>query len=134
MRRSISFGYKNRYVHSYINIYIDHRLLVWVIWLSKKCFVLFFFFFFAVVTPIYGFPWWLSSKESACQCKRWQIPGFNPWVWKMPWRKKWQLTQVFLPEKSHGQRNYSPWSHKRVRQDWVIEQQQLQLHLCKWFQ
>ena len=39
----------------------------------------------------------------------------NPWVRKMPWRRAWQPTPVFLPGKSHGQRSlagYSPWSHK----------------------
>ena len=39
----------------------------------------------------------------------------HPWVGKFPWRKAWQLTPVFLPEESHGQRSlvgYSPWSHK----------------------
>ena len=30
---------------------------------------------------------------------------FNPWVKKIPWRRKWQLTPVFLPEESHGQRS-----------------------------
>ena len=43
-------------------------------------------------------------------------PGFNPWVKKISWRKKWQLlTPVFLPRESHGQRSligYSPWGHK----------------------
>jgi len=41
--------------------------------------------------------------------------GFDPWVGKIPWRRKWQSTPVFLPGKSHGQRNlvgYSPWHHK----------------------
>ena len=44
-----------------------------------------------------------------------QRPGFNHWVGKIPWRRKWQLTLVFLPGKSHGQRNvigYSPWGRK----------------------
>ena len=36
------------------------------------------------------------------QCRR---PGFDPWVGKIPWRRKWQPTLVFLPGKSHGQRN-----------------------------
>jgi len=31
--------------------------------------------------------------------------GANPWVRKMPWRRKWQPTAVFLPGKSHGQRS-----------------------------
>ena len=41
--------------------------------------------------------------------------GFDPWVGKMPWRRKWQLTPVFLPGKFHGQRSLvgnSPWGHK----------------------
>ena len=38
------------------------------------------------------------------------------WVGKIPWRRKWQPTPVFLPGESHGQRSlvgYSPWSHKK---------------------
>ena len=38
-------------------------------------------------------------------------------LWKISWRRKWQLTPVFLPGKSHGQRNlvgYSPWGHKEL--------------------
>ena len=35
---------------------------------------------------------------------------FNPWVRKIPWRGKWQLTPVFLPGKS-----YSPWGHNRTQ-------------------
>ena len=41
--------------------------------------------------------------------------GFSPWVGKIPWRREWQPTVVFLPGKSHGQRSlvgYSPWSPK----------------------
>ena len=38
--------------------------------------------------------------------------GFDPWDGKIPWRRAWQPTLVFLPGASHGQRNlegYSPW-------------------------
>ena len=41
----------------------------------------------------------------------------DPWVGKIPWRRKWQLTPVFLPGESHGQRSLagcSPWGCKRV--------------------
>ena len=31
--------------------------------------------------------------------------GFNPWVRKIPWRRKWQPTPVFLSGKCHGQRS-----------------------------
>ena len=64
-----------------------------------------------------GLLWWLSGKEFTCQCKRCR---FDPWVRKIPWRRKRQPTPVFLPGKSHGQRSlagYSPWSLKRTRHD-----------------
>ena len=57
------------------------------------------------VTFTLGFP---SSSDICLQCKR---PGFDPWVGKIPWRRKWQPTLVFLPGEFQGQRNlvgYSP--------------------------
>ena len=63
----------------------------------------------------HSFPRWLSSKESACQCRRHRRCRFNPWVRKIPWRRKWQPTPVFLPGKFHRQRTlagYSPWGLK----------------------
>ena len=50
--------------------------------------------------------------------------GFNPWVGKISWRRKWQPTLVFLPGKSHEQRNlvgYSPWGCKIVRLNLVTK-------------
>ena len=49
--------------------------------------------------------------------KEYTRPRFNPWVWKIPWKREWQLTPVFLLGKSHGQRSlacYSPWGHKEL--------------------
>ena len=46
------------------------------------------------------------------QCRR---PRFDPWVGKIPWRRKWLPTPVFLPGEFHGQRGlggYRPWGHK----------------------
>ena len=74
----------------------------------------------STIIPI-GLPRWLSGKEFACQCRR---NRFDPWVRKIPWRRKWQSTPVFLPRQSHGQRNlvgYSPWGH-RVGYKWVSTQ------------
>ena len=62
-----------------------------------------------------GLPRWLSGKESAHQCRRCNRRRFHPRVGKIPWRRKWQPTPVFLSWKSHGQRNlvgYSPWGCK----------------------
>ena len=61
-----------------------------------------------------GLPKCLNGKESICQCRRCR---FDPWVKKIPWRRKWQPTPLFLPGISHGQRSlvsYSPWSGKET--------------------
>ena len=66
------------------------------------------------------FPGGPSGKDPACQCRICKRHGFHPCVEKIPWRKAWQLTPVFLPRESHGQRKpmgYSPQGH-RVRYDW----------------
>ena len=44
-----------------------------------------------------------------------QTPRFDPWVGKVPWKREWQPTPVFLPGESHGQRSladYRPWGDK----------------------
>ena len=44
-----------------------------------------------------------------------QETEFDPWVGKIPWRREWQPTLVFLPGEFHGQRSlvgYSPWGRK----------------------
>ena len=54
-----------------------------------------------------------------CQ-RRHKRHRFEPWVRKIPWRRKWQPTPVFLPGESHGQRSlagYRPWGHKESGQD-----------------
>ena len=51
-------------------------------------------------------------KELSCQCRRHKTRGFDPWVGKILWRRKWQPTPVFMPGKSQGQRSlagYSLW-------------------------
>ena len=71
-----------------------------------------------------GLHWWLSSKESTCQFRR---HGFDPWVGKIPCKKKWQPTPVFWPRKFYGQRTltgYSPWNCKGVGHDLATKQQQ----------
>ena len=78
---------------------------------------------FVVSTPSKELPWWLSGKESTCQCRR---CGFDPWLRKIPWKRKGQPTPLCLPGKSHGQRSlggYSPWVCKRVERYSVTKQQ-----------
>ena len=65
----------------------------------------------------------LSSNEFACQYRR---HGFDPWVGKVPWRRAWQPTPVFLPRKSNGQRSLAGCSPlgRRIRHNWATKQQQ----------
>ena len=42
--------------------------------------------------------------------------GFDPWVRKIPWRRKWQPTPVFLPGESHGQRSLAGYSSSPGKQ------------------
>ena len=71
---------------------------------------------FAFLLLIYHrFPGGAGGKEPTCQCRRQKRRRFDSWVGTIPWRRKWQPTPVFFPEKSHGQRNlvgYNSWGHK----------------------
>ena len=62
---------------------------------------------------LWGFPGGSEGKASPYNAGG---LGFDPWVRKIPWRRKWQPTPVFLPGKSHGQRGLvgdSPWGHTK---------------------
>ena len=47
----------------------------------------------------WGLLWWLSSKESICQFRKCSRCGFDSWVRKIPWKRKWRSSLVFLPSK-----------------------------------
>ena len=60
------------------------------------------------------FPGGSNGKGSACNAGK---PRFSPWVRKIPWRREWQPTPVFLPGEFHGQRilaGYSLWGGKEL--------------------
>ena len=78
-----------------------------------------------------GFPRGSYSKESACNAGD---PGLIPGSGKIPRRREWQPTPVFLPGKSHGRRNlvgYSPWGHKESD---TTERLTFTLPLISWWQ
>ena len=63
-----------------------------------------------------------SGKESTCRCRRCRRWGFDPGAGKIPWRRKWQPTPVFLPGESHGRRSlagYSPWGCRESDSEWL---------------
>ena len=49
---------------------------------------------------------------------------FNPWIGKIPWRREWPPTPVFLPGEFHGQRSLAgSWGRKSVRHNWATNTQ-----------
>ena len=72
-------------------------------------------------------PKWCSGKESACQRRSRRKCGLDPWVRKIPGRRKWQPTPVFLPGESQGQRSLTGLQSTgswRAGRDWAANQQQ----------
>ena len=105
-------------VYVYIYICVCDSLLGIYIFVSILYIYIFFFSLFPHIgyyIILIGLPRWLSGKESACQCRSHRRRGFDPWVRKIPWKRKWWPTPVFLPGKSRGQLSlmgYSPWGLK----------------------
>ena len=56
-----------------------------------------------------GFPGGSMVKNLPARCR------FDPWVKKMPWRRAWQPTPIFLPGESHGWRSLTGPIHGVVR-------------------
>ena len=83
-----------------------------------------------------GLPWWLRWYRISLQ---WGIPRFDPWVGKIPWRREWPPTPVFLPWVFHGQWSLvgcSPWGLQRGGHDWVTNtftSGMMILRLLSWF-
>ena len=76
--------------------------------------------FCGVSAPNSSPEWWLRWLRICLQHRR---PEWDPWVGKIPWRRKWLSSSVFLPGKSHGQRSLEgyllSWGHRRVGHDWA---------------
>ena len=58
---------------------------------------------------------WRSLWASLLMQETQELDGFDPWIGKISWSRKWQSAPVFLLGKFHGQTNlvhYRPWGHK----------------------
>ena len=65
-----------------------------------------------------GLPSGTSGKELTCQCRRRE---FDLWVRKMPWRRAWQSTPVFLSGECHGQRSLAGYSSQGCKESDTTE-------------
>ena len=77
--------------------------------------------------------WWLRQWRICLQCRR---PGFNAWVGKIPWRRAWKPTPIFLPGEFQGQRSladWGPWGHKRSQSwTWLNTAFNIDQEFCIW--
>ena len=79
-------------------------------------------------THTQGLPWWHSGLRICLECRG---PNFDPWVGKIPWRRKWQLTRVLVPGESQGQEKPGGLQSKglqRVRCDWAHTRRSIYLY------
>ena len=91
------------------------------------CFIRHSDFYLSIYWSLMGLPLRLSGEESPCQCR---THGFDPWVRKIPWRRKWQPTPVLLPGESYGPRNLQFMRSQRVAQGLATKQQHTSLSHC----
>ena len=72
-------------------------------------------------------------KNPPCQCRRWDRHRFDPWVRKIPWKRKWHPTLVFLLGEIHGQRSltgYNPPGYKELDTTECLNTQHMGLLPC----
>ena len=72
----------------------------------------------------------MASLVAHCVCLQCTRPGFDPWVGKIPWRRKWQPIPVFLPGESHGQRSLAGYSPQGLKESDTTER--LHTHKLSW--
>ena len=116
--------------HTYLGVLPFDVLIEHFIWLrflsflSVSVILVLFSFFNWLPYSFQGLPWWLSDKRIHLLCRR---PRFNPWVGKIPWRKKWQPTPVLWPGKS-----CSPWGVAKS-QSWLVTEHNSSQYSYSWF-
>ena len=77
-----------------------------------------------VLLFVTGLPRWHSGTESAWQCRRYKRRRFDPWVGKIPWRRKWQPTTLLLTGNFpwiEEPGRLQPMGSQRVRHDWATK-------------
>ena len=68
------------------------------------------------------------------QCKRYRRCGFDPWVRKIPWRRAWQPTPVFLPGEFHRQRSLACYTVHRLAKSlsWLSDWAHIHTNIILW--
>ena len=119
---------RNHWTSHFKDNYIKYKVYlnksVWHFYISKSISLQAFFKKFETTSKPsgcgsgYAYPYFFCFPISGLRLVK-NLPRFDPWVGKIPWRREWQPTPVLLPGEFHGQRSlagYSPWDC-RVRHD-----------------
>ena len=108
------------------NIRVRHFLLQgffvtdrWILyhWLSHHTLLI----FLRQRPCITGFPGGISGKELTGQCRRCKRHGFDTRVRKIPWRRAWKPTPIFLSGESHGQKSLEGYSPQGCKESFKTE-------------
>ena len=122
MQKLLSLTWSHLFVFVFIFITPECESIKVFLWFMYKCvFPMFSSKNFIVSSLAFGLAWWLRWYRIHLQCPR---PKLNFWVMKIPWRREWLPTPVFLTGEFHGQRRlggYSPWGGKESdKTEWLI--------------
>ena len=82
-----------------------------------------------------GFQGGTGGQEFACQCRRHEGCGFDPWVGRIPWSSRWHPAAVLLPGEPHGQRSLAgcrPSGHTESDTTECLSRQMKTLVLLLW--
>ena len=75
-----------------------------------------------------GLASWLSGKESDCQCRSCNRLGFDPWVGKIPWKRKWNPLQYFCLENPSDRGTWQATVHGVSKELDITEQLNMHRH------
>ena len=109
-----------RYIYSIYSVYVCVCVYIYIY--MCVCVYIYMYIYMCVCVYIYIYIYMYiyiyiySSKESACQYRRFRRHSFDLWVGKIPWSRKWQPTPVFLPGKSHEQRSLADYSPRGCKE------------------
>ena len=75
----------------------------------------------SVALRFISIPGGTGDKEPICRCRRCKRCGFDPWVGRIPWRRAWQPTPIFLPGKSQSQGSLKGYGTKDCKEWYTTE-------------
>ena len=106
-----------------------HKLTIEIVQNVRLCFCV-------ILSWMSVFYFELHSERQQRICLPSKRRGFDPWVRKIPWRREWQPTPVFLPGESHGQRSLVSYSPRGLKEsdttEWITHTHTVEMSVHFW--